>query len=136
MTPGPLARYVIFAALAVVVAGAVALVGGMVALDRGGNEAAHAWRLGCLATLIASLLGGLLVCASGRMHIGGVTLALGSMLVRLAVLGLLGSALAVLLDLASSPFLLAIALSYLALLVVDTGYALIGSGSEVNGRSQ
>lgn len=135
MSSRPLVSYLVFAVLVALLAGAVALVGGSVVVGRSGEAAASAWRLGCLTTLIASLSAGLLVLASGRLPVAGVTLALGSMLVRLLVLGLLGSSMAVLLDLAVRPFLLAIALSYLVLLVADTGYALLAARAGAESRS-
>ena len=123
----PLMPYAIFAFLAVVLALVVGAAGHAVALERVGEEAAAAWRFGCGVSLVASLVAGLLVAVSGKMKVPGVTMALGSMLLRLVILGLLGTSLVMLLSLEVRPFLLAIAASYLALLVLDTGYALFVS---------
>lgn len=125
---GPLASllmsYAVFTTLATALALVVGLAGQAVALERVGEEAAAAWRLGCGVSLVASLVAGLLVAVSGKMKVPGVTMALGSMLLRLVILGLLGTGIVMLLNLEAKPFLLAIAASYLALLVIDTGYAL------------
>lgn len=120
----PLVSYLVFAALAAAVALVVGLAGQTAALQRGGEEAAVAWRYGCGVCLVASLAAGLLVAASGQMKVPGVTMALGSMLLRLVILGLLGTGVVMTLSLEVRPFLLAIAACYLALLVVDTGYVL------------
>jgi hypothetical protein len=119
-----LVPYLIFATLATALALIVGLAGQGVALERVGEEAAAAWRFGCGVSLVASLVAGLLVAVSGKMEVPGVTMALGSMLLRLGILGLLGSAMAMLLSLEVRAFLLAVAASYLVLLVADTGYAL------------
>ena len=131
---GAVVSYLVFGALAVVVAATVALAGSGVAVERGGEGAAVAWRLGCTVTLVSSLVAGLLVAASGRLRVPGVTMAMGSMLLRLVILALLGAALVALLSLEARPFLLAVAFSYLALLVVDTGYALYASGRASGGE--
>ena len=121
--------FLVFVALATAVALAVAFVGQAVALERSGAESARAWRVGCGVSLVASVLSGLLIALSGTLRSQGVILALGSMLLRLVVVGLLGVAVAMLMAVEVRPFLLAVAISYLALLIVDTGYALYASGS-------
>jgi hypothetical protein len=124
---GAAGAYLCFVVLACAFALAVVLAGQAVALERGGQEAARAWRLGAGVSLVSSLIAGLLVAVSGRLKVQGVTMALGSMLLRLVILGMLGTAAVVMLSLEVRSFLLAVAVSYLALLVVDTGYALYAS---------
>jgi hypothetical protein len=124
-----LSGYLVFVTLAGAVALVVALAGHLVALERWGAEAASAWRLGCGICLLASLVSGLLLALSGRLKMSGVTVALGSML------GLVGSAVAVAFSIELRPFLLAVAASYLALLIVDTGYALFVSGASLDSPS-
>lgn len=124
---GAAGSYLCFVVLACAFALAVVLAGQVVALERGGEEAARAWRLGVGVCLVSSLIAGLLVAFSGRLKVPGVTMALGSMLLRLVILGMLGTAAVVMLSLEVRSFLLAVAVSYLALLVVDTGYALYAS---------
>lgn len=124
---GAAGAYLCFVVLACALALAVALAGQAVALERGGQEAARAWRLGAGVCLVSSLIAGLLVAVSGRLKVAGVTMAFGSMLLRLVILGMLGTAVVVMLSLEVRSFLLAVAVSYLALLVVDTGYALYAS---------
>lgn len=127
MRSNAMLAYLAFVVLATAVAAAVALVGHFVALGRGGGETALAWRLGCGVCLVASLASGLLVAASRRFNMSGVTVALGSMLLRLVLLVLIGAGVAVALSTEIRPFLLAVAACYLALLVVDTGYALFAA---------
>lgn len=130
-----LSGYLVFVTLAGAVALVVALAGHLVALERWGAEAASAWRLGCGICLLASLVSGLLLALSGRLKMSGVTVALGSMLLRLVILGLVGSAVVVAFSIELRPFLLAVAASYLALLIVDTGYALFVSGPSSDSSS-
>jgi hypothetical protein len=128
---GVLRGFPVFALVAVAVALVIALTGGTFALERFGVEVARAWRFGCTVSLGASLLSGLAVAAGSRVTGQGVTLALGSMLLRVVVVALAGAAVVLLLELEARSFLLAVAVSYLALLVVDTWYALfvVGTGS-------
>jgi hypothetical protein len=62
--------------------------------------------------------------ASARRGTDGVKLVLLSMLLRLSVVAVVGFLAVRLLELDPRPFLLALAASYLTLLVVDTAYAL------------
>ena len=121
--------YLVFVLLAAVTAACVALVGRVMAFPRGGDAAVQAWTWGCGASFAASAVAGALVAGGERVGIQGVTIALGSMLLRLVVLVLLGVALGAVLALETRPFLLALAVSYLALLIVDTAYALRVSAS-------
>lgn len=132
---GVLRGFPVFALVAVAVALAIALTGGTFALERFGAEAARAWRLGCFVTLGASLLSGLAVAAGSRVTGQGVTLALGSMLLRLVVVAFAGAAVVLLLGVEARSFLLAVAVSYLALLVVDTWFALSVVGTGAAGES-
>ena len=74
-------------------------------------------------SLTASALAGLVLPAAGA-EWRRETAALVVMLVRLAALVLLGAGVALILGLETRPFLLAVAASYLPLLVVDTAYSL------------
>lgn len=121
--------YLVFVFLAAVTAAGVAFVGRVVAFPRGGEAAVRAWTWGCGVSFAASAVAGALVAGGARAGMQGVTIALGSMLLRLVVLVFLGVALGVVLTLETRPFLLALGVSYLALLIVDTAYALRASPS-------
>lgn len=118
------AGYLVFVAVAALVAIAVALIGRGVLDDRFGNAAAAAWSWGCGVSFVASVASALLVALSEKLPLAPVTVALGSMLLRLVLLVLVGSGVALTFALERRSFLLALAFSYLALLVVDTVYAL------------
>ena len=124
MRRGLLIGFLVFIASAVALAAVVAVIGRPLFVRHAGAAAARAWMWGCGVSLAASLVSGALVSTSGRLGLEGVTVALGSMLARLGVLVLLAVAAVVTLELEPRPFLLGVALSYLALLVVDTLYAL------------
>jgi hypothetical protein len=124
----------VFALIAIAVALAIGLAGSAYTLERFGDAAARAWRLGCIASLGASLISGLALAFGSRVAGQGVIPALGSMLLRVVVIVLAGTAMVLLLGLAVRPFLFAVAVSYLGLLIVDTCYALLLSSGGTSGE--
>ena len=114
----------LFTVAAVALAALLAAAGQEIAGERFGDDHARAWLAGCGVSLVASLASGLGVWIMSGSGASGVTAALGSMLVRLAVLGLLGAGTVVVFGPDVRPFLLAVAASHLALLIVDTGFLL------------
>lgn len=120
-----LRRYLGFAAAAALVAGALAAVGAMLGGESGRWPGTAAGAVaGCAAALAASLAGGLVVALGPSDPRVAAPRALGATGVRLAVLAALVAGAALGGGLAVRPLLLWAVLGHLALLAVDTRYAL------------
>jgi hypothetical protein len=94
-----------------------------------GDAATAAVWAGCLASLAASLLGGLVVVGAWRRGAVAIVGALGAVGVRLLVVVLAGVAVALSGLAPVKPLLLWLALSHGVLLVIDTRFALAIAGS-------
>ena len=124
----PTAEYLRFLAWVVGVAVLIALVGWLPTRRLGGPEAIPAMIVGCAVGALASALGGIPV-ARGRgatdpaQRLNMVMLSMG---LRLAVVAALGAAAAFSGQVERVPLLLWIGIAYVALLAVDTRYAVKG----------
>lgn len=130
-------RYRRFVMLAVTVTVALAALGWIPTLRRAGSEALPALVAGCAVSLAAALVSGRMlyradpwhrrlgVGASGTEATQTVAAALQAMGVRLLLLVGLGAAVALTGWVPLKPFLVWTAISYLALLPVETRFALI-----------
>jgi hypothetical protein len=125
----PAAEYVRFLAWALAATALAALLGFVPTRRLGGEEALRAMIAGCSVGLLASALGGIPV-ALGRGKAADPTARLQAMLasmgLRFAVVLALGAAAAFSGWFGLKPLLLWIAFSYMALLTVDTWYAVKG----------
>jgi hypothetical protein len=121
-------RYLAFAALATAVAAAVAGAGVLLTRLVAGPGADAAVVAGCAVSLAASLIGGLPLVI-GRQDRSMAVAALAATGLRLGVVLVLTLVLAVASGLARKPFLFGTAVSYLALLAVDTRFALVAASS-------
>lgn len=123
----PAAGYLRFLVWATVVTAAVALVGYLPTLRLGGEGAIPAMIAGCVVGLIASLAGGVPVALGRGAGPGAAhqTMML-AMAVRFMAALVLGLAVALSGLFAVRPLLVWIAILYVALLVVDTWYAVKG----------
>lgn len=124
----PAAAYLRFVAWVVGVAGLAATLGYLPTRRLGGPEAVPAMLAGCAVGVLASLVGGLPVLWSRREptpaeRLNGMLFGLA---LRFGVALALGMAAALSGLFARYPLLLWVAISYLALLAVDTRYALKG----------
>jgi hypothetical protein len=114
-----------YLALVAATAAALVLVGYLPTVRLGGEGAVPAMLAGCAVSLVASLLGSApLLLIRGRTPADGVNAVLGSIVVRLATVVMLAVAVALGGLFANMPFLLWVAISHAALLVVDTLHAL------------
>jgi hypothetical protein len=121
------AAYLRFLAWTVALAVAIALLGYLPTKRWGGEGAVRAMLAGCGVGVVASALGGVPVLLfSGT---GGASGVLAAMAVRFAAALALALAGALSGELERGPFLLWVAISYMALLTVDTRYALGSLGS-------
>jgi hypothetical protein len=122
------AEYLRFLAWAAVVAGLIAALGWIPARRLAGEDAGPAWLVGCALSLIASAVGGIPVARARRSAdpAARVPAVMAAMGLRFAVVLALGAAVALSGGLARGPLLLGVAASYLALLMVDTWYAVRG----------
>jgi hypothetical protein len=119
------AEYLRFLAWVVAIAAAVALLGYVPTQRLGGDTALPALFAGCVIGLAASAVGGLpIALARGKTPVERLPVVMGSMLLRLVTAVALGAAAALSGRFARSSLLLWIVISYVALLVVDTRYAL------------
>lgn len=130
-------RYRRFAALAVAVIVALAALGWIPTLRRAGSEALPALLAGCAVSLAAALVSGRVLYradpwhrrlgagASGTEATQTVAAALQAMGVRLLILVGLGAVVGLAGWVPLKPFLVWTAISYLALLPVETRFALI-----------
>jgi hypothetical protein len=125
----PAAEYVRFLAWGLAATALAALLGYVPTRRLGGEEALGAMIAGCAVGWLASALGGIPV-ALGRGKVANPTARLQAMLasmgLRFGVVLALGSAAAFSGWFGLKPLLLWIAISYMALLAVDTWYAVKG----------
>jgi hypothetical protein len=125
--PTRAAGYLRFLAWVVAVTAVVALLGVLPTRRLGGSGALPALLAGCTIGIVGSALGGVpLALAAGKPAAARIPAVLGAMLLRLAAVAALGTAAVLSGRFARGPLLLWIAISYAALLVVDTRYALHG----------
>lgn len=123
----PAAGYLRFLVWATVVTAAVALIGTLPTLRLGGGGAVPAMIAGCVVGLLSSLAGGAPVAlARGAGPGAAYQTMMFSMAVRFVVALVLGLAAALSGMFERGPLLIWIAITYLALLVVDTWYAVRG----------
>ena len=127
-TRPPAAEYLRFLAWAAVVAGLIAALGWVLARRWAGEDAGPAWLVGCVLSLLASAVGGIPVARARRSAdpAARVPAMMAAMALRFAILLVLGAAAGWSGEFARGPLLLGAAASYLALLVVDTRYAVRG----------
>jgi hypothetical protein len=123
----PAAGYLRFLAWATVLTGAVAGIGYLPTLRLGGRGAVPAMIAGCVVGWLSSLAGGVPVAlARGSAPEAAYQTTMLSMAVRFVVALALGLAAALSGIFERDPLLIWIAITYLALLVVDTWYAVRG----------
>jgi hypothetical protein len=124
----PAAEYLRFSGWALAAATGVALLGYLPTLRLGGKGALPAMIAGCAVGLFASLVGGVPVALARGSSEPAVRsqAAMASMAVRFGVVLALGLAAALSGAFERGPLLIWIAVSYMALLVIDTWYALKG----------
>jgi hypothetical protein len=124
----PAAEYLRFLVWAVAVAGLVAALSWVPTRRLAGEDAVPAMLVGCALALFASLVGGIPVARSRRSPTPAarVTATMAAMGLRFGVLLALGLAMALSGGFERTPLLLGAAVSYLALLAVDTWYAVKG----------
>jgi len=114
-----------YLALVAATAAALVVVGYLPTVRLGGEGAVPAMFAGCAVSVVASLFGSApLLLIRGRTPADGVNAVLGSIVVRLATVVMLAVAVALGGLFANMPFLLWVAISHAALLVVDTVHAL------------
>lgn len=130
------AGYLRFLAWVVAVAAVAALLGYLPTRRLGGEAALPALFAGCVIGIAASALGGVpIALAQGKTPAERLPLVLGAMVLRLLAAVVLGAAALLTGRFARSPLLLWIVISYVALLVVDTRYAL-SAGKNVEMESE
>jgi hypothetical protein len=124
----PAAEYLRFSGWALAAATGAALLGYLPTLHLGGEGALPAMIAGCAVGFLASLAGGVPVALARRSSQPTVRsqAAMASMAVRFGVVLALGLAVALSGLFERGPLLVWIAISYMALLVVDTWYAVKG----------
>lgn len=128
--PTRTAGYLRFLAWVLAVTAVVALLGILPTRRMAGDGALPALFAGCVIGVLASALGGVPIALSqGKPPAERVSSVLFAMLVRLAAVVALGSVAALSGRFAQNPLLLWIAISYVALLAVDTRYAVAGQGN-------
>jgi hypothetical protein len=136
-------RYLRFVVVALAVTAALAALGWIPTQRRAGSEALPALLAGCAVSLVAALASALMlqrVDPGGRLRDGvasgpeaarAMTAGLQAMGVRLLVILALGSAVGLADIVPLEPFLIWMVISYLALLPVETHFALIDVGDGV-----
>ncbi len=125
--PARTAGYLRFLIWVVGFTAVIAVLGYLPTRRLGGDGALPALYAGCVIGILASALGGVpIAMAQGKPPAARLSSALFATLVRLAATAVLGSVAALSGWFARSPLLLWIAISYVALLVVDTRYAVGG----------
>lgn len=122
----PAAGYLRFLVWATVVTAAVALVGTLPTLRLGGEGAIPAMIAGCVVGLLASLAGGVPVALGRASPRAAYPTMMAAMAVRFVAALVLGLAVALSGAFVVRPLLVWIAIVYVALLVVDTWYAVKG----------
>jgi len=135
-------RYLRFAALALAVTVALAALGWIPTLRRAGSEALPALLAGCAVSLAAALVGGWVLqradpgsrlrgaAVQGPEAAQAMVAGLQAMGVRLLVLAALGTAVGLADVVPLEPFLIWMVISYLALLPVETRFALVDVGQD------
>jgi hypothetical protein len=124
-SPTRTAGYLRFLAWVVAVSAVVALLGYLPTRRLAGDGALPALLAGCAVGIVASALGGVpIALAKGKPAAARMPAVMAAMLLRLVVAMALGVAAALSGQFARGPLLLWITISYVALLVVDTRYAL------------
>ncbi len=122
-------RYLLFLAALVGLTLVLLAVGYLPTRSLGGEAALPAMLLACGVSFIGSAVGGVPIATAERREsegnpgIEGLKLFTASMVLRLLVVALLAGAVIWLLGPERKPFLLWLAISYLVLLVADTGFA-------------
>ncbi len=116
-------RYLLFLAALAGLTGLLLLAGYLPTRAAGGRPALFAMALACAASFAGSALGGLPIALARGAPSQGLALFAASMILRLLVVGVAAGALALLAAPPKEPFLIWLALSYLALLFADTAYA-------------
>lgn len=124
----PAAEYLRFLAWAVAVAALVAALSWVPTRRLAGEDGVRAMLVGCALAFFASAVGGVAVARSRRAATPAarVPALMAAMALRFVILLALGAAAGLSGWFARKPLLLGAALSYLALLVVDTWYAARG----------
>lgn len=123
--PHRAARYLRFLGTAVAAGAVLVLVGYPATRRLGGEGGVEAMVVACAVSVVASAVGALPVAfGSGATPADRLNRTLGAMVARLFVALLLGAAAALSGWLATGPLLIWLVISYLALLILDTVYAL------------
>ena len=122
-------RYLLFLAALLGLTVLLLAIGYLPTRSMAGDAALPAMLLACAVSLVGSAVGGVPIATTGRREIegnpgiDGLKRFTASMVLRLLVVAALAGAVIWLLEPARKPFLLWLAISYLVLLVADTGYA-------------
>ena len=116
-------RYLAFLAVVIGLTAVLVAIGYVPTRRLGGAVFVDAMFWGCGVSLAASALGGLPLAMAAGGGTRGVTLVFASMVLRLLAAMGLGAAALLVFAPEKKPFLLWLAISYLAQLVVDTTYA-------------
>jgi hypothetical protein len=135
--PRAAAGYVRFLGASVAVAAAVAALGYLPTLHLGGAAAIPALLAGCAVAVVASAAGGVPIALSGPEPATRPQAALLAMAVRLATVLALGLAAVASGLFAARPLAIWTAISYVALLAVDSRYAMLpGEGPGKRQKSE
>lgn len=118
-----MSRYLVFASLIVGATAALIGIGYLPTRSTVGAAGVQAMLAACVVCALASLLGGLPIALARQGALEGARLFMISMMLRILFTALLATAAGLGLGLEIGPFLVWLAIGYLALLVVDTGYA-------------
>lgn len=121
---GPLRDYLRFAVLILASGAALGALGFLPTRMLGGEVAVEAMLTAIAIVALGSLIGGLPVLFARLRDSPSPTIVLVSMMLRLLAVVVLATVLALLEGGASQPFLVWLALAYVALLVIDTRYSL------------
>jgi hypothetical protein len=123
--PTRTAGYLRFLAWVVAVAAVVALLGVVPTRRLAGDGALPALLAGCVIGIVASALGGIpIALAHGKPAAARMPAVMAAMLLRLVMAVALGAVAALSGRFARGPLLIWIVITYVALLVIDTRYAL------------
>ncbi|MFQ5351194.1 MAG: hypothetical protein ACE5EG_12195 [Thermoanaerobaculia bacterium] len=116
-------RYLLFLVALVGPTGALLAVGYLPTRSLAGEAALPAMLLACAVSFVGSAVGGLPIATARESGLEGLKRFTASMVLRLLVVAVLAGAVIWFLDPERRPFLLWLAISYLVLLVADTGFA-------------
>ena len=122
MSQGRISRYLTFLAAVAGVTVVMVLVGYWPTRSLGGEPAVVAMWFACGVSLVASAVSGLPIVRARSGGLSAFKLFVASIVLRLFTVAVGGVAVAMGAGLEPKPFLLWLAISYLALLVVDTAY--------------